>query len=130
MRFWLIGIVVALAGAGCAPRDGELRRRRLAAETRFLAESLDRLEDRLMVNQSRVRFWQEMRDRHEGVTALACASQERHAEEMARHEVSPGRVARRGPQIARWMPPEGPLSRKDAAPDESSPSAYGASRAE
>jgi hypothetical protein len=55
----------------------------VAAERRNLELTLDGLEDRLIVNQSRVRFWREMRDRHESVTAIACASQGEHAEEMA-----------------------------------------------
>jgi hypothetical protein len=79
-------ILVACAlFVACSP-SGELdvHRARLAAERRNLEATFDALEDRLMVNQSRVRFWREMRDRHESVTAVACASLDRHAEDVAR----------------------------------------------
>jgi hypothetical protein len=81
-------VIAALAAwvtvAACAPRDAEIRRARMAAERRNLEATLDRLEDRLLVNQSRVRFWREMKERHESVTAIACASMELHSAEMAR----------------------------------------------
>jgi hypothetical protein len=81
---WLAATAL-LALAACGRGDGDdVRQARLAAERRGLSEALDRLEDRLIVNQARVRLWREMRDRHESVSAVACASQEGHAEEMAR----------------------------------------------
>jgi hypothetical protein len=61
----------------------------VAAEKRNLEATFDRLEDRLLVNQARVRFWREMRDRHESVAAIACASLEEHAMEMASRMPSP-----------------------------------------
>jgi hypothetical protein len=76
--------VAAALCTACGPRDAGIRRERLLAERRSLEATLDRLEDRLMVNQARVRFWQEMKSRHESVTAIACASMEEHAAEMAR----------------------------------------------
>jgi hypothetical protein len=36
-----------------------------------------------------VRLWQELRMRHESVSAVACASQEEHAREMAMHTLPP-----------------------------------------
>jgi hypothetical protein len=72
-----------LAAVGCVPRDADIRRERLAAERRNLEETFDRLEERMVANQARVRFWREMRARHESVSAIACASQDEHAEEMA-----------------------------------------------
>ena len=81
----LLAALALLAACGRTARDLEVRRARLAAEQRDLVATLEHLEDRLLVNQARVRFWREMRDRHDGVTAVACASQEQHAEEMARH---------------------------------------------
>jgi hypothetical protein len=60
-----------------------MRRAQLRAEARNLEETMQRLEDRLLANQSRVRFWRELRDRHESVTAISCASQDAHAVEMA-----------------------------------------------
>ncbi len=86
---WLAAAAVLLAGCGRTARDAELRRARLAAERRDLVATLEHLEDRLLVNQARVRFWREMRERHEGVTAVACASQDQHAEEMATRRLPP-----------------------------------------
>jgi len=80
-------LVLALVAAACgAPRDAEVRLARVAAEGRNLETTFDRLEDRLLASQARVRLWREMRDRHESVAAIACASQEEHADAMAMHE--------------------------------------------
>ncbi len=87
MRAWpfvLAGAVVVIA---CAPRDRAIRLERLHAERRNLEATLDHLEDRLITNSARVRFWREMQERHESVAAIACASQDRHAQEMAAHDL-------------------------------------------
>jgi hypothetical protein len=77
-------VLLLLVAAGCgAPRDAEVRLARVAAERRNLEATFDHLEDRLLANQARVRLWREMKDRHESVAAIACASQEEHAEAMA-----------------------------------------------
>lgn len=94
LRALLPSIAVALLCAACGASDADARRARLGAERRALEATLDHLEDRLIVNQARVRFWKEMQSRHESVTAVACTSQEEHAIEMARH-VLPGEPARR-----------------------------------
>ncbi len=86
MRTLLLLLAGVLAIA-CAPRDAELRRQRLAAERRNLYASLERLEERLLATQARVRFWNELKERHESVTAIACVSQEEHADEMAAHGI-------------------------------------------
>lgn len=79
-RASLLVMVVLLAACG-----GErAQRARHDAERRELEATLDRLEERLLVNQGRVRLWDELGARHESVSAIACASQEEHAEEMAR----------------------------------------------
>ncbi len=78
-------VLAATFAVGCAPRDREVRLGRLAVERRVLDATIDRLEERLIVNQARVRFWNEMRSRHESVSAIACAGLEDHAEEMAAH---------------------------------------------
>jgi hypothetical protein len=88
-------VVAAVAALACAPKDRGIRLERLAAERRALDATFDRLEDRLVVNQARVRFWQEMRDRHESVSAIACAVQDEHAEQMAARALPPDRVAHR-----------------------------------
>jgi hypothetical protein len=82
----VLAVVAAFAGAGCAPQDADVRRARLEAERRNLEHTLDTLEDRLLVNQARVRLWKELRDRHESVAAVACASLEQHADDMARRQ--------------------------------------------
>jgi hypothetical protein len=97
-------IAAALAAAGCGPRDAEVRRQRLAAERRRLEGALDELQVRLLANQARVRLWQELRARHESVSAIACASMDEHAAEMARRLLPlepPERTARRPLRQAR-----------------------------
>jgi hypothetical protein len=76
-------MLAAAVAIACAPSDRDVRLERLEAERRSLVATFDHLEDRLVVNQARVRFWQEMRERHESVSAIACASLEQHAGEMA-----------------------------------------------
>ena len=76
----LTAVAVCVA---CAPRDAGIRRERLAAEHRVLLAALDDLQIRLLADQARVRFWQEMRERHGSVAAIACGVQEEHAREMA-----------------------------------------------
>ena len=95
-------MLAAVAALACTPKDRGVRLERLAAERRALATTFDRLEDRLVVNGARVRFWREMRDRHESVSAIACAVQDEHAEAMA----------------ARALPPEPHRTRVAAAPRE------------
>jgi hypothetical protein len=82
LRVLAVLLFVAVA-AGCGPGDAEVRLARAAAERRSLEEMMDHLEDRLIVNQARVRFWREMKARHESVSAIACVSLEEHATEMA-----------------------------------------------
>jgi hypothetical protein len=78
-------VVLAAALAGCGGgRDAlDVHRARWAAERRGLEDRLDRLEERLLTDQARVRFWQEMRERHESVTAIACTNLERHVDHIA-----------------------------------------------
>jgi len=95
----MIPLLAALA-TGCAPPDAELRRARLEAERRSLEVTFDRLEDRLLVNQARVRLWQELKERHESVAAVACASLDEHAEQMARRTL-PGATATGSLRVAK-----------------------------
>lgn len=89
MRVIPVMVAVTVA-AGCAPRDRDVRLARVAAEGRNLEASLDRLEERLLATQARVRLWRELRERHESVSGIACASQEEHAAGMALHTLPPG----------------------------------------
>ena len=77
--------MLVLGGAACGGGRGELEahRQRWAVERRALDDDLDRLEERLLATQARVRFWQEMKARHESVAAVACTNLSEHAEGMA-----------------------------------------------
>jgi hypothetical protein len=90
LRVLAVLLFVAVA-AGCGAGDAEVRLARAAAERRSLEEMMDHLEDRLIVNQARVRFWREMKARHESVSAIACVSLEEHATEMASRQAPPRR---------------------------------------
>ena len=79
-------LLIALAfSAACVPskNDREVRLERLQGEHRALQAQLEDLQARLLVGRERVRFWEEMRDRHASVSAIACTSQEAHAAAMA-----------------------------------------------
>jgi hypothetical protein len=80
-------IVLAVTTAiACAPsRDRAIRLERLAAQRRNLNLTFEQLEARLTATQARVRFWEEIKERHESVSAISCVSQDEHAEEMAKH---------------------------------------------
>ncbi|BDG03533.1 hypothetical protein [Anaeromyxobacter oryzae] len=123
-------VAACLLAVACAPRDADIRRARVTAERRNLENALDRLEDRLVLNQSRVRFWNEMKERHESVTAIACASMEEHATEMAlkrlrdgssrevarRSSLDRARVASVHPAAAEAPAPPPPAARAATAP--------------
>ncbi len=87
-------LFVGLVSLGCAPRDEEVRLRRLKVDQQTLLSQIERLEERMMASQARVRFWREMRERHQSATAVACANLEGHAESVAllAHEES-GKLA-------------------------------------
>lgn len=78
-------VLAAFVAIACAPRDRAVRLERLAAQRRSLDLTFERLEARFVTTQARVRFWDEIRARHESVSAISCASQEEHAEDMAKH---------------------------------------------
>ncbi len=105
MRWGWIFLVAVLC-AGCTPRDREIRLQRLEVQRRGLVLQLDELEDRMVATQARVRFWREMRDRHQSVTAIACQSLQGHADSMALLARRQGerRVAMARPRrvAARW----------------------------
>ncbi len=81
-------VILLVLAAACAGSRGEPKalveyRARWAEERRALDESLDQLEERLLTDQGRVRFWLEMRERHQSATAVACTMLGRHAEAIA-----------------------------------------------
>jgi len=97
-------VLAAVIAAGCAPKDRNLRLARVAAQGRVLDASFDRLEQRLIADQARVRLWRELRERHESVSAVACASQEEHALEMAMHALPPERSSLHQARVAAAAP--------------------------
>jgi hypothetical protein len=90
-------VFVASGLAACVPTasDREVRLGRLAAEHKQLMDELDVVQARLLVADERVRFWEEMRARHQSVSAIACTSQEAHAVAMAENLLLERRPAAR-----------------------------------
>jgi hypothetical protein len=112
-RSLLAAMLVCAACAGRVAGDGDVRRQRLEADHRALMAQLDDLQARLLVDAERVRFWDEMRDRHASVSAIACTSQETHAIAMAeylQHEQTlvkrPAPARRQARVAALRQPPE------------------------
>jgi hypothetical protein len=91
---------VVAAATACAPSGRDIRLERLDAERRSLEATFDHLATRLTVNQARVRFWNEMRSRHESASAIACASLEQHANEMAARGHAPGQASLQQSRVA------------------------------
>jgi hypothetical protein len=79
------GMLICAACSAPPTNDREVRRQRLEADHRALVAQLDDLQARLLVDAERVRFWEQMRDRHESVSAIACTSQEAHAIAMTEY---------------------------------------------
>lgn len=83
-RAKLVAAALGLLAAGCvsAPAQAlaELKADQQKAEE--LSARLGQLEHRLLGTQARVRHWQELKERHEQVSALACANLSEHAEQM------------------------------------------------
>ncbi|MFT3913428.1 MAG: hypothetical protein QM704_04820 [Anaeromyxobacteraceae bacterium] len=84
----MLAALAALATA-CGASDRTVRLARLDAERAALDRTFDALEERMLATQARVHFWQEMKERHAGVTALACQNQDAHARGMALHALPP-----------------------------------------
>lgn len=83
-RALLVCVVAIAIGCGASGGDADARRARWAAERQRLEASLDDLQARLLVDRARVRFWTEMKDRHESISAVSCSGLEGHAEDIAR----------------------------------------------
>jgi len=77
---------VALAGAACMTlacgrsrgEEGRERLDELAQEGRELEGAFDRLEERLLVDRAQVDLWQELKVRHQHVSALATTNADDH----------------------------------------------------
>jgi len=82
-------LIAALAGVGCArpeasdfaalDRAGAEESARVA---RDLEAALETVEARLYSGRATVRLWQELAERHKGVSALACVNAEDHVAAM------------------------------------------------
>jgi hypothetical protein len=75
-------VLAAAAALACVPGDREIRLERLAADRRALEETFDRLEHRLTANHARVRFWREIEERRESVSATACVAPDPRTEQL------------------------------------------------
>jgi hypothetical protein len=74
--------------SGCMmmpPEDAQERLEALRTEQERMTAALDTVETRLLWSQSQVRFWQEMKWRHQQVSALQCRVSEQHLQGMAQH---------------------------------------------
>jgi hypothetical protein len=80
------GLLVAmLSGCEGDPRL-EAQAERLALEQAERMEALDRIETRLLALRSRESQWNELRDRHGRVSAIACEQAAAHVAAMEAHD--------------------------------------------
>jgi hypothetical protein len=82
VRRLAIAFFASSLALGCAARPRAVstpQPRWTAADAARLDERIAELEERLLAHQARVSFWQEMRERHESVTAIACQNLAEHA---------------------------------------------------
>jgi hypothetical protein len=112
----VVGAVAGLLLVACGSREPDIRLVRVRAERRNLEATLDRLEDRMLASQARVRLWQALRERHESVSAIACASQEEHADGMALHQLKQPSSLDRARVAAVSPAPAATLARPPGAP--------------
>lgn len=105
-----VGLLVALVACGvnasAAKAGREKARATGEAQQAALRGALDDLQARLLVGQARARHWEEQRQRHAGATALACAGNAWHADDMARLEAEARalRAQARAPRLAAGAP--------------------------
>ena len=107
-------VILLVLAASCAGSRGEPKglaehRARWAEERRALDEGLDQLEERLLTDQARVRFWVEMRERHQSATAVACTTLGRHADAMAafvdQQRLKTASLAKKNRVASNFVPP-------------------------
>jgi hypothetical protein len=108
-------VLAAFVTIACAPsRDRAIRLERLAAERRNLDLTFEQLEARLTATQARVRFWEEIKERHESVSAISCVSQDEQAQEMAKHVLPEASTLHRA-RVAAVGPARAPVRAPAAA---------------
>ncbi len=111
MRWRSVKLVLALLLAASACRRSEFVeqiRRQAEVDRREFDERLDALEARLLMDQARVRFWRELKERHQVVSAIACRNLDGHARDIARfQEEQQVKVARAKSRVATNFVPAG-----------------------
>jgi hypothetical protein len=79
-----VGLSVAGCGKGAESYSEAVAEREAArASARQLEAEIEALEVRLYSGQATVRLWNELADRHNNISALACRNVELHKEGMA-----------------------------------------------
>lgn len=80
-------VPVVLLSVGCFGPSDEAKAR--LAETKASGDALiakfEGLEDRFLGNQANIKLYDELRERHQSVSAIACANQNEHFAEMVSH---------------------------------------------
>lgn len=80
---WAALLLTPLSSGCFEPSDeAKARLEQIKVEGKAFDAQLDAVEDRLLGNQTRVSLWQELGQRHQDVSALACANVVKHADEM------------------------------------------------
>ncbi|HWV39352.1 MAG TPA: hypothetical protein VN033_12860 [Vulgatibacter sp.] len=107
-RSAILLLLLAGLGAGCVDREMESQRERLALEQRSRMEMLHRIEARLLDAQARSREWEELRRRHERVSAIACENVAQHVASMERNQAWQVEKRRRiqASRVAQALPPK------------------------
>lgn len=83
----IAALLSAWLGGACGGSSAlEAQRARLSGEHAERMVQLDRIESRLLSAQARQREWQELQQRHERVSAIACENVGEHVAAMIRHE--------------------------------------------
>ncbi|MBI3184484.1 MAG: hypothetical protein HYZ28_20300 [Myxococcales bacterium] len=90
------------------PQEAVQRLTEVERQGAEMDRALDALEDRLLAGRAKVSHWQELSERHQSVSALACQSQEEHLQQMeALMEKQLKKASRRRPMLARSKEPGG-----------------------
>jgi hypothetical protein len=80
---WAVGALLLCAGCFSPSKEGEARLAQVEAQGKSFDAALDRVEGRLLEDQSNVHLWAEMAWRHQHVSALAATNAGFHREQIA-----------------------------------------------
>jgi hypothetical protein len=83
-----VAALLWLVGSGCAqaPKDGKARLEELNRQGLEMSVALDVVEERLLGAQANLQLWQEIAQRHQNVSAIACENLSNHASGMVRNQ--------------------------------------------